>query len=371
MKAILSTRLLRWKYQKISLLFWLLFPLLCTLLLMPLINKVTDDTKVPIGLVVEEESILVSELVDEIEENDWLAVQQLNEREALNLLEKHELDSVFVIRKGYEENIYKSRRNRLIKGYTSDLSFAYTPVSELVISHVQRHAGRVKAVLEIQKLYQAHDTVMPKSLDELVAESKEIEAEQQLLETSIVYYGQDDHERDHISIIQPWLIWAYLSLLATFLLFDWIIKERTAEARSRFSFMAISFKRYLVQNLLVYTVLLFIFDLMAWMIFGGNQRSGLFLLSLLTFRAMLNLSIFLLALKVRKPYHFYIVGFTVTIISALVTVIGFMQTAGKAYEWLHPLQAFLNGSYVNIWTIMSMILFIMWTIRKEDAYVKS
>mgnify|MGYP006922149493 FL=1 len=61
MKAILSTRLLRWKYQKISLLFWLLFPLLCTLLLMPLINKVTDDTKVPIGLVVEEESILVSE----------------------------------------------------------------------------------------------------------------------------------------------------------------------------------------------------------------------------------------------------------------------------------------------------------------------
>src|SRR5699024_12559666 len=59
----------------------------------------------------------------------------------------------------------------------------------------------------------------------------------------------------------------FRSLLATCMLFDWVIKENHSTITARFAFGKVSFKKYLLQNALLYTGLLFLFDLCTMVLF--------------------------------------------------------------------------------------------------------
>src|SRR5699024_11274708 len=80
------------------------------------------------------------------------------------------------------------------------------------------------------------------SYDELINRSKEIVQEQKLLEVDFSFAdagaGKDDADD---TLLQPWNLWVIITLLTTFMLFDWVIKEKkarseehTSELQSRF-----------------------------------------------------------------------------------------------------------------------------------------
>src|SRR5690625_7077636 len=103
MKDILQTRLIHWKKQWLHLLFWFIFPIITTILIITATNAIQDETKVPVGIVLGENTQLAENLFESIKENPLIRVYELNESEAIDQLNKHELDSVFVIKKGYED----------------------------------------------------------------------------------------------------------------------------------------------------------------------------------------------------------------------------------------------------------------------------
>lgn len=374
MISTLQTRLIHWKKQWLSLLFWLLLPIIATILVIHFTNIIQEDSKVPVGIVMEEETPLANALYESLEMTTLIRVYNLTEKEALHQLEKHELDSVFVVQSGYEDKIRKGSRNRLITSYRSDLSFAYSPVKEMIVSYVQQDTGRAKAAYTINQISDTFNINQQWTWEEIVAKSKEIEADENLLHTTFSFADKVQSQNDNeIVVWETWGLWALFSLLASLLLFDWVIKENRLSLLPRFAFNRISFKSYLLQNVGIYTILMILFDFAALITFNlllDESISIQLMASILSYRMILNTGAFLLALCFNQIYSYYSISFILTLLLAITSgaVIPIDGIINKIpiLKLLNPLQAFLQNGIGYIWLILFSGLIIIWYARKEN-----
>lgn len=372
---ILHTRFIHWKKQWVALLFWLLFPIIATLIIINLTNIIQEDSKVPVGVVLEEQTKLATELYDSIKQTPLIRVYDLTEKEALHQLEKHELDSVFIIQDGYENQIRKGSRNRLITSYRSDLSFAYSPVKEVIVSYVQQDTGRSKAAYTVQELTQTYHSDQQWTWEEVVVKSKEIQTEENLLRTTFTFANATDVSVvNQVAIWNTWGLWALFSLLATLLLFDWLIKENKLALLPRFAFIRFSFKNYLLQSLLFYTILFVLFDALAVGIFYFvlDEPIGWWLFGvLISYRITLNAGAFLLAICFKNLYLFYSISFSITLLFAITSgAVIPMEALANRFPWLellNPLHPFLQKDIINLWLGASTIMIIIWYLKREES----
>jgi ABC-2 type transport system permease protein len=376
MISILKIRLLHWKKQVLTLLFWLLFPIMATIAIIYISSTIQDDSDIPIGVIMEEESPMANELMKSISNTPFIRVTEMTEREALHSLETHELDSVFIIRDGYQEQIEAGSRNQLILSYQSDLSFAYTPVSEMIISYVQQDTGRSKAAFTVMDLSENFNHGNQWSWEEIVAKSKEVETEENLLQTAFSFQGAIPESSDeNIVLFDTWGLWSIFSILAALLLFDWLIKERRSNLYPRFVFFRITFKLYLILNAFIYTLLFLIFDIIAFFIFhlfSDEEFSWFFLFVLISYRFMLNSGVFLITLLFKNVSVYYTVSFALTL---LITIIsgGVLPTEAltnrfPVLEIINPISSFLNGQASLVWLMIFLLFITLWFLRKEKAY---
>ncbi|MEJ8778009.1 ABC transporter permease [Pseudogracilibacillus sp. ICA-222130] len=371
MKQMLYMRWLHMKRQLYSILFWLFIPFIATVVLVQLLDVVKDDTSIPVGFVIKEETPLTLELAKKLEEESFFTIHLLDEKEALNQLEKHELDSVFIVREGYDEKLEKGNRHKLIHGYESDMSFAYVSTIETIQSLVQQQASRYKAANEVAKLYRQFDIPIDVTEEELIERSKEIEAERTLLHTSMKYRGDEQHTSNAASFFSPTFIWVFISFLTTFFLFDWVIKEKNAHVATRFLFTKKSVTTYLLEHFILYTVGLFMIDVIVFFIFHflyNEQISWTFFLTLFLCRYVWNSSAFLISMWIKRPFIFYLTGLSITFVAIVTYVIG-ITAQSTWFTFLHPMEILLQGNYMNVWPILNSVLLIIIFIRKEDSYV--
>ncbi|UFU00055.1 ABC transporter permease [Radiobacillus kanasensis] len=376
MKSTLLTRWLHWRKQWKSIVCWLLLPIIATSLFLFFSNQWQQDTKVPIGLVVEDDSPMAKELVTSIKDTPLLRVKELDIQQALLELEQHELDSVFVIQDGYQEDIQRNRRNRLITAYASDMSFAYSPVKETISSFVQQDAGRSKAAYTIQELVRSHSTDENWTWEEIVSTSKQIQEDEALLRTSFSFLGEKKSDPDNDqSIWNVWGIWSFFSILATFFLFDWVIKENQSAIRNRLSLLTIRFKDYLVRNWFLYLALFLLFDLLnigILAIFFDETINLNLLLSILFFRLTISLGAFLLALCFHTTFLFYVSALAVSLFvsitgGALVPIDGLI----RRWPWvshLSPIQPIIDKQILSSWFIILLLVYLTWYWRKEKFH---
>ncbi|HLQ98061.1 MAG TPA: ABC transporter permease [Candidatus Dormibacteraeota bacterium] len=376
MKSIILTRLIHWKKQWFHLLFWLLFPIVATTAIMLITNAIQDETKVPVGIVLEEDTPLAEELYESIQSNPLVRVYNVDERDGIDQLNKRELDSVFIIKKGYEDKINRGSRNRLITGYQSDFSFAYMPVKEVVLSYVQQDAARTKAIFVINQLSEQFAKQKQWTQDEILETSKQIQVDQQLLQTSFSFFNKSAEDKGNdFTLLHTWNIWALFALLATLLLFDWSIKERKPSIKPRFVFMRVSLKNYLLKNLFIYIGLLFLFDIIAIFSFSYflDEEITLSMIGVIfSYRILISFGAFLLSLTTNNQFLFYSVSFLMTLIiavgsGALIPIDGLLKRF-PWIKWLNPLDAFLSMEYVNIWLLGCIILIMIWYMRKEKHH---
>src|SRR5699024_7708508 len=153
--------------------------------------------------------------------------------------------------------------------------------------------------------------------DEIVETSKMGQQDEDVL-ISILTYESNSIDRE-TSTFNVWRIRALLSSLSTMLLFDWIIKERSKDIKIRFPFMKISFQNYLLGNLLIYTVILFLMDgislIIFYQLFNGINLPSIG--TLFSFRMMLILGAFLLALCFKNIFNYYSFSFAFTLFLAI------------------------------------------------------
>ena len=375
---IMQTRFIHWKKQILPLLFWLLMPIIAVIALIHITNAIQEDSKVPVGLVIEEDTPLANELVASIKQTPFIRVYETTEEDAVLKLEQHKLDSAFIIKAGYGENVRKASRNRLITGYQSDLSFAYTPVSEMIISYVQQATGRSKAAHTVGALSDQYLPDAQWSWQEITSKSKEVEAKESLLHTTFSFSDSvNSDENTEVTALNTWGLWAVFSLLSTLLLFDWIIKENRTNLLPRFPFIRHSLKNYFIINAFFYTILLFLFDLIAAASFHFflDEASAGNIWVLLSYRLMLSTGAFLLALCIKSVHLYYSVSFASTLFlgilsGAVIPADGLIQKF-PWLEYVNPLAAFISGNNSSLSLALLLLILAVWYIRKEKFHASS
>lgn len=366
--ARLPVQFFRLRKEWKSIIGWLLLPVIMTVLVMKSVGVWQEETRVPIALVVEEETQLASELVDELVKTDLLHIHFMELSEALHKLEQHELDSVFVIREGYEENVLTNRRNQVIEAYSSNQSFAYQAVVETVTSLAQQDMARSKAAFVIKQLFNDYGTADEWNYDEIIEKSRERQENNALLQTTFAYYSMDQDVNDSsVPLFQVFGVWSLFAMITTFFLFDWVLKENRPSIRARWLYTSISYRRYGLSMLHLYTVILFVVDALTAFVFATLFDVTLtikLLLSLFTFRLTINLLAFLLASVYRQLFMYYVSGFAIalffiTLGGAIIPLDGLL----RRWPWieaLSPVQSLLATTVPVGWLAILSLGLALW-----------
>jgi len=366
---------MRLKREWKSLIGWILLPVVMTVLIMQGGETWQEETKVPIALVVEEQTEMSARLVDDITSTEPLHIQLMSLDEALHKLEQHELDSVFVIREGYEDNILENRRNQLIEAYSSNRSYAYQAVVETITSYAQQDAARSKAAFVIKQLFLDYDMEDEWSYEEIIASSRERQKSEALLQSSFTYYDKETTAEEHaLPLLKAWGVWAFFAIITTFFLFDWMLKENRPSMRQRWLFTEISFKKYACGSLLFFTVIIFLMDLVTAFLFSLLFREALtirVLISLFAFRLTINLLAFLLASVYKQLFMYYISGLGIALLLIVIggSIIPLDGLTGK-WPWieeLSPVHSLLKGTIPLIWLFVMIALLTVWIHKGGKA----
>src|SRR5699024_7810137 len=347
MKDIVMTRLMRFKKQALSLSFWLLFPLLMTLLVVYGFEQMKTDVNVPVGVVADESSVETDGLMEEMKKTEFIRQVETEEAAAKNQLEKHQLDSVFKVSPDFSDDIAEGRHHHLLDSYHSNQSFAYVPVKEMVISYVQEDFDRARTAKVLEKLSAKYGENNKWTREEIMETSKEIQEEQDLLQVSLSMGGEAEDSESVESMLDIWAIWASFNVLATLLLFDWVIHERHAGVRPRFAFMRYSFKHYLLLHSILYFLLSLTLDFIALIIFDVVLQTTAPIGTMIAFQLFISLGAFLLAHLFKRPFVYYMTAFAITLVIAIASgTILPNQGFTHRFPWLmklNPIQPFLDG----------------------------
>lgn len=372
MTTILSTRWMRWRKEWKSLLCWLLLPIVVTVLLMKSVGVWQEEMTVPIGLVVGEQTELVQQLVADIENVDLLHIYYLELHDALHKLEQHELDSVFVIREGYADNILGGRRNQLIEAYSSNRSYAYQTVVETITSFAQQDAARSKAAFVVKQLFKDANMEDEWNYLEIIESGRERQQNEALLKSTFSYLDTDSEGAEQpLSIVSVWGVWSLFVIMTVFFLFDWVVKENRPVIRSRWQFTTLSFEQYAWGTFLLYTLLLVVMDLFAAVIFSTLFDEKNAIVSLVTFRLTINLLAFLLANVFKQLFMYYVSGVAIALLLAVVGgAIVPLEGLTRKWPWLEaasPVHALLDGTIPVIWLTALVVLCIVWVWKGEKT----
>lgn len=365
---------IRWIFLKKewkSSILWMLLPLIVTHLFIIMNGAIMQEIKVPIGVVVEDDSILAQELVEKIQQTDYLDVHLLPKSRAIHLLEQHELDSVFVIKRNYEKNLYLGKK-RVLEGYASNRSYAYFASEELITSHAQEQATRAKLLMEVENLLEANDRFDLFDKEKIIQESKDRQYGKELIVIDYKLIAQPNMPVKQATFITEWSVWSLLTILSTLFLFDWVVKERIDSLRVRWHFLRQSFMHYALWQLFLYTLVFFIMDVI--FLVSVHQFSWQLIVCLMAFRFTLNVFIFILAHFIKSIYMYYIIGIVITAICAVVGG-GFIPLDGVVKNvpwlyWINPIYALLQQQVATITGFLALVIVIFYYVWGK-SYAKS
>lgn len=346
--------IIRLKKQLLPLCLALLAPILLTYASLALLPK--TEVRIPVGLVLEEQTELAQTLVSTLQSSPVLTVQLLTTKQALQALEKHELDSVFIIKDGFEATILANERAVIVEGYHSNMSLMYEVASELISSRTLQLVGQQQTVQTIQQL----DPTSVRA--EIIESSHDYFQHQPLLSTTIRYQDSTVAVITHTNE-QALVIWAIFSTLASFLHSEWLRKELTPALKLRLPFSKISSSRYILTLASCYALLFFITDTIALVLFSGFSSSAL--LALISFRITIATMGYALALIAKSALSLY--QLTLLFISLLFFTSGIMLAVPDVLRYLQPILA-LNTSVSSIWLVIAPVLFLL-LLRKEMRHV--
>ncbi len=145
---------LRWKIvvsNRWQFLTMLLAPLFIFLGTEQLLTKGSDNLKIPVILVAEEQNETTETIIQRIKENETLHTHVKPKAEALKMLERSEAEVAVVFTKGIEEHLKKGEIKGVIHLYEAPNAIATGLIQEYVASEIIRFATNGKAATYMAK----------------------------------------------------------------------------------------------------------------------------------------------------------------------------------------------------------------------------
>ncbi|MDQ0223867.1 ABC transporter permease [Metabacillus niabensis] len=238
--------------KKPSILLFFLAPAVITMLFGTLLESQQEDLVIPIAIVDEDGSSLSSSIINRVKEQKRLAIIETTIEEADKMLERKEIDSVFVFKKNFQQQLLKEKREEIIEMKIAPSSIAYTIVREVIASEVTRITSSIKAANQVGQIYKQFGMErqeIKEAWNEAFAYSSIEQWEPQPLMTIDYMTGASSSQpvAEDEAIAKPYIgLWGFFTLIICFLQSDWMIKENMLFKRMKTTYQGLP--SYLLQT---------------------------------------------------------------------------------------------------------------------------
>jgi len=311
-------------------LFVVVLPIAFTFMFGKIFEQGHEDVAIPIALVDEDHTnfskMVIERIIDEQSQRIDLKVMKRDGAERLLL--KNDLDSVFVIKEGFQKKLLNGDKEELIDVWITESSIANGIFQEVLAGEIMRLSSSLMAADWVVQVFQQLKLIDAKNTGLLWDEAYQFTEEQwepkPLMNVNRIMYEGDRVEnridKKENSLFSPYIgLWTFFTMISMIGALDWIIREKSiifprlkATKRSLAVYVMIrlgaTFFLYIIQSLLLFGILTFFIkgewqlSLMVRM-FAFTFEAFIFTLFLTTFFSKVNgyyfnslLIIFLLSL---------------------------------------------------------------------------
>lgn len=209
----------------------LTIPFIASFLLGTFFEKQQETLTMPIALVDEDRTEFSKAIREGMKSQDMLSVLEVSVLEGERLLERNEIDSLFILKSGFEEHLLNEKEEEMITLITSPTSVASGIVQEVVASEVMKISSAIVAANRVQDLYKRNGVDNGFEWEDAYLYSMGQWDPEPLMTIQYVAGNQEqdmDVEKSKMTsnfVSYPGL-WGFFTMLVCLISCDWVVKER-------------------------------------------------------------------------------------------------------------------------------------------------
>lgn len=366
MTDMIKSRWILFKRHRLKLIFWLFIPLFVTLGVVYLASNVSEDFRVPVAVVDEANAEETDRIIKGLEESNYIRIDRFESSEkddALRVLEQYQYDSVLVFGEDFEDKIKAGERRNMVETYYTDRSFAYSAVKELLASLIQESLNSHRITEQIQDLEMELFNETTIESETILQTKNQIDTDTNLVSQNFTFKGEETMEQRD-STIDPWLVWAYVSLLTTVFIFDFVTRETKSDAQQRFVFLNYSFKAFMMTSFLAMLLVMYVIDLVTLLIIKAMFDQSISIVSLLIYRTIVNIVVFIVAYYSRNKLSLYRNGLgLIGILLGLHIIMPFLNGISS----FHPVIALVENNKNFVMLFVTILVLSVCLGRNRNA----
>ena len=143
--GIFTNQLRRFLMKPIFLFVFLTFPVFLAMILSTLLQETVKQSAIPIAIVDRDETDFSRLIINRMKEHKGIEVMELDETSAIRGLKRGEVDTVFIIKTSFEQQLLAEKREKTVELWTTPLSMATGIVKEMMGSEIIRITSHIKA----------------------------------------------------------------------------------------------------------------------------------------------------------------------------------------------------------------------------------
>jgi ABC-2 type transport system permease protein len=210
----------------------LMIPLGASFLLGSFFEKQQETMAIPVAIVDEDQSEFSEAILAGMKTQEMLTVLEGSMEEGSRWLERNEVDSLFILKAGFQERLLQEKGEESIALLTSPTSVASGIVQEVVASEVIKITSGIKAANRVQRLYDRHGVEAPHAWQNAYDFTL---GQWEPVPLMTIDYVEGSLENDRMlekgmptSTTIPYLgIWGFFTMMVCFITSDWVVKERS------------------------------------------------------------------------------------------------------------------------------------------------
>ena len=291
------------------------------------------SSRIPIGVVDQDQSDYSRLVMERLSRHPLVQVEELTEREAVQLVKQGQLEGAFIMRAGFMERLMEGERKQVVELVHSPASLSIGIIRERVASELLRLASNVQAASYVRQQYLSRQLINPEDheriWEEAWAHSDSYWEPEPLMsiryrEFPLVPTRQDSPtgqlERERLLLCLGWL--TTLVMLVAMFLQQWLVEEREQHLLPRIQSFSIHARHYLLGNsLAVLVIMLFALGLGLIMLAGKIQipllTNGLIISLLVSYTLFCLVLAISLSLWVKTTAQLQGMGLSIVLVTSL------------------------------------------------------
>ncbi|WP_458411936.1 ABC transporter permease [Schinkia sp. CFF1] len=371
---ICQNKLIQLCKKPLFLFVFLVVPGILASLLGGFLQETEERGAIPVAIVDLDQTDYSKLIVDRMKKQDRIEMIELSRSEAMRLLERGEVDCVFIIKDSFSEQLLKEKRENVVELWTSPLTMAAAVVQEMMAGEVTRITSNIKAANWVVDYLTMKRSLTANQAHELWKSSYAYSDHQWIPKPlmTIDYKNMGSvvmNKEETSSTFNIYLgFWMAFTMLANFVLTEPLLKERkTIFIRMRTTYLSI--RAYLLQTGLAYFLLLVVQAVVSLFLLRHSfslHQPSLFIELLVFLFFCLSLSIGL-ASHVRSVGAYYSTGllltFVVNIIGGSFFPLGNFSLRFASIGEIFPQHWLMNHTFTS-WHIVLVIVLscVIWIV---------